>query len=195
MVQPKTVWLIFSIFSPYPTVPAAFLSLVHRDMLSTADPWRLNSLCHCAFVGGKAGSINKACKTIWYFVSEKMKDLYTVFFLSLVTFCMTRLFLGAYLENCMQDMCKRLTPLFFSYVWSWYLHGSYLFVHLNEVVKKKKKNEASNLECSLEFIDQLHLWSLMPEWLDEFLPAIHAAKQHCSIALWSSGLWIFKEVS
>lgn len=68
-----------------------------------------------------------------------MKDLYTVFFLSLVTFCMTRLFLGAYLENCMQDMCKRLTPLFFSYVWSWYLHGSYLFVHLNEVVKKKKK--------------------------------------------------------
>lgn len=54
---------------------------------------------------------------------------------------MIRLLLGAYLENCMQDMCKRLTPLFFSYVWSWYLHGSYLFVHLNEVVNLKKKKK------------------------------------------------------
>lgn len=48
-----------------------------------------------------------------------------------------------------------------------------LFVYLNPTEnfpKKKKEEEANSLECSLEFIDQLHLLSLVPEWLDSYLP-------------------------
>lgn len=48
--------------------------------------------------------------------------------------------------------------------------------------------EASDLESSLEFIDQMHLLSVVPEWLGEFLPITYAAKQTCSLALWPSHL-------
>lgn len=78
--------------------------------------------------------------------------------------------------------------LVFSYIWSLDLHGRCLFVYQTLSDNFPEKIEASNLESSLEFIDQLHLLSVVPEWLDEFLPVTHAAKQPRSLALWPSHL-------
>jgi len=71
-----------------------------------------------------------------------------------------------------------------SYIWSLVLHGSCLVVYQTLTDNFPEKTEASNLESSAEFIDQLHLLSVVPEWLDEFLPVMYAAKQPHSLALW-----------
>lgn len=133
----------------------------------------------------KQGALTKHAKPYGILYQTKWKTFTLFFFLSLVTFCMIRLLLGAYLENCMQDMCKRLTPLFFSYVWSWYLHGSYLFVHLNEVVNLKKKKKWSKQFGVFAWV----YWSAASSELDARMtgrispcyPCSQTTLQHCSL--------------
>ena len=71
----------------------------------------------------------------------------------------------------------------FPYIWILDLHGSCLFVYQTLTDNFPEKIEANDLESSLEFIDHLHLLSVVPEWLGEFLPVMHAAKHPRSLAL------------
>lgn len=93
----------------------------------------------CVLLVGKPGSINEACKNIWYFLWDEIKDLYiSLFFLPFITLSNKGLLLGPFLEHGAPDVCKYLNSLSFSYVWTLDLHGSCLFVYQILIIFHRK---------------------------------------------------------
>lgn len=94
-----------------------------------------------------------------------MKDLYAAFFLSLVTFSLTRLFLGAFLEKCAQDTCKSLPPflllllLYVEFRSAWQLFYLYTWIQLKIFQKKKKKKKQTVWSVHLSLLISCIFWA------------------------------------